>query len=816
LYELNVKNYTVIIFPVDKNGFVDINKFKKLFDEYSTRVILVSCISTNNEIGTLQPIEELIKIVKHVKPGVIFHSDCACNLAHVLKYEVFPDIITFSCYKFHGPHVGMLLTNVKMNQNNFGTPDVKNFYFASLTLKKYIDSYHLISEQQLLFKVDLKQSLYSAMSYNNIEFVDFDTSLTANNILSFAIVGIKTSLIQSALSELYIAIGSGSACTTNEGSHTVKAMGYQNELSQQLVRLSFNYVDQSLITSFVDKFISVVNLLKYIKKQITITQKIPLHLIVRPSSRKEVNSTDVILYRTNELAKPNMLTIQLSSGEQALKGQNKNKFNDILTNNIKIEMKKKFSDVKYKLKSYEDYHMLHLDPYNSNIEDVYNALSNLPGVSVVSPFECISDVPNNQNISECVVRHFNAIYKFSQTFSVRVKISGKVLEGKTNKDWEYYLGKTIQENFLASVDLENPDITIYVKGYNGNVYVGTRKIQGVGGLPCGTEGKVIFFVDKLNKESSLKSISKMYIRGAIPIVFTNDTDVYSQLENFLSENCVRYEIKLVNDESLCNELKLLDDIKHIACETNPKNILAMKQFGKTNKKYVFSNEMFNLENIQNESFFINNNHTELKNYNGLVLISGGIDSPVASNILTLNGLKHNYVHFIGNIDDNIGFNKIVSLVTKLRTSNSTIYFVEFGKLQEEIAKKCQESYRVMMYKIYMVLIANDLCENHNYNFIGMGNSLGQVASQTPQNLYLTDYYSNVPMLSPLIGMNKSQIIEHAKTIGTEEISKCNSNDCCVQFLPRNPVLNASVSEIDKLLIRIGDYKKFIVVHEHNI
>lgn len=820
VYNLNVKSYTIIIFPVDKNGIIDLVKFKQLFDEFMNRIILVSCIMTNNEIGTIQPIDELIQIVKNTKRNIIFHSDCACNLPQILKYKILPDIITFSCYKFHGPHTGILLSNIKMTQDTFGTPDVKNFYFASLALKKYFDSHDITSVLHHQFKMNLKQLLYSTMYDNNINFVNFDTHLSANNVLTFAITGIKTSLIQKELSKSFIAIGSGSACTTNEGSHTVKALGYSEELSQQLVRLSFNYTDQTIIPSFVSSFVNIVNSLKYIRKHTDITQKSPTFNVIRPSIRKAVDIADIIMYDIDKLPKPNNTMIQLSSGEQALKGRNKSKFNDILTNNIKITMKKKFCDVSYKLKSHEDFHTLCLDSSSTvphNVEELYDVLSKLPGVSVISPCENVI-LPTCENISQVVTAHFNEAYQTSLTFSVRVKISGKTLEGKTNKDWEYYLGKTIQENFLATVDLNNPDIIIYVKGYNDCIFVGTRKIQGVGGLPSGSEGKIIFFVDKTNCSSSSDSILKMYIRGTIPIVFTNDLHTYHYMQLFLDEKCTKYELIFVNDHTeLMTSLKTFDNIRHIVYETNFKNIYVMKQFGKLYGKYVFSNNMFDNPDLKSDNFFIEeNNEVKLEKCTGLMLISGGFDSPIASHILSNNGFNHNYVHFIGNIDDTIGFNKIISLVTQLKQTNSTIYFVDFGKLQSEVAKKCPESYRVMMYKIYMVLIANNICKVNEYQFIAMGNSLGQVASQTPQNLYVTDYYSEVPILSPLVGINKTKIIEYAGKVGTKEISECNGNDCCVQYLPKNPVLNASIEEIQKLLNKIGDYNNFVTIQPHTL
>lgn len=807
-HELNIKGYTIVVFPVDKNGFVNIQKFKELLKEYLARVVVISCILTNNEIGTIQPINELVKISKELKPEVIFHSDCACNLVQLFNCDCFPDIVTFSCYKFHGPHIGMLLSNVKMNEAKFGTPDVKNFYFASLSLQKYISSYNSIKNLQLNFKLKLKTLLYENMINNNIKFIDLDTDNSAHNILAFIVIGIKTSLIQKELSNKFIAIGSGSACTTNEGSHTVLAMGYSEHVSSQLVRLSFNYVDKSIISEFIEKFIEVVIMLKFINKNTNIEQKIPTYKIIRPSLRKLDNVENLNKYDLKVLEPPKYNCIQISSAEQSLKGMNKQKFCDILTQNIKLLMKKKFNECKYKLKAFDNYHMIYVDNIDN---DLCDKLAKLPGVSVVHIYEVVED---ENKLSEVMIKHFNNLYNKNQNikFAVRVKITGKTLCKKTNKDWEYYLGKTIQENFNVEVNLDNPDITVYIKGYNNKLFVGTQRFNGIGGLPSGSEGNTIFFVDKLNFEDSCKSVIKMYTRGTIPVIFTNNNDTFSKLEIFLEENCIKYYLKLITNESINTELELYDKTMQIVYETSRSNIYEMKKFGKKNKRYVCSLEMFSNPDIKSESFFMNNS-SELNQEKGLLLISGGFDSPVASHILHTNNFKHDFINFIGSIDDKISYNKIISLVNTLN-KDSVVYFVEFGKLQEEIAKKCSESYRVMMYKIYMILISNLICKTSNYGFIAMGNSLGQVASQTPQNLYVTDHFSEVPILSPLVGINKTSIIDYARHISnTEEISRCNGNDCCVQFLPKNPILNASICEIEKMLSQIENYESFIKIYK---
>ena len=206
------------------------------------------------------------------------------------------------------------------------------------------------------------------------------------------------------------------------------------------------------------------------------------------------------------------------------------------------------------------------------------------------------------------------------------------------------------------------------------------------------------------------------------------------------------------------------------------------------------------------------------NNSGLVLISGGIDSPVVSTKLKVNKICHQYVNFISKLDDTVSKQKIINIVKQIRQSNVgpiKLYFVEFNSLQEKIAKDYKEHYRVMLYKIFMVVIANNIAIKNKLSFIAMGNSWGQVASQTPDNLHVTDYFSQLPIFCPLISENKSDIIIDATASKTFDKSICNGNDCCTAFLPKNPILCANIDYIKGVLNEI-DYTKYISIENIEI
>ena len=204
--------------------------------------------------------------------------------------------------------------------------------------------------------------------------------------------------------------------------------------------------------------------------------------------------------------------------------------------------------------------------------------------------------------------------------------------------------------------------------------------------------------------------------------------------------------------------------------------------------------------------------------NGLMLISGGIDSPVASSILNDYDIEHKYVHFMSNYDDEISKTKISNIIRQLNKKykrGSQIYYVDIGKLQKIIAEKYKDAYRVLLYKIFMIKIANYIAKKDGMTFIITGNSWGQVSSQVGSNIYMTELFSDLPIFSPLIADNKTEIIEHAKLIGTFSHSICNANDCCVTYLTHNPILNASQKYINDIVFELN-FNDYITIYEEYV
>ena len=188
-----------------------------------------------------------------------------------------------------------------------------------------------------------------------------------------------------------------------------------------------------------------------------------------------------------------------------------------------------------------------------------------------------------------------------------------------------------------------------------------------------------------------------------------------------------------------------------------------------------------------------------ENRDGLLLLSGGIDSPVAGFCMAKRGLRQDILHF-----DSFPYTspqakeKVITLAKSIKKfiGAKYMYICSMTKLQEEFHVSCASEYAINLLRRSMIRVANKLCEKYKYKTIITGESLGQVASQTIESLTTTNAVAEYPVLRPLISFNKDEIIEIAKEIGTYETSILPYEDCCTVFLPRNPVIKPKIKEAE--------------------
>jgi thiamine biosynthesis protein ThiI len=182
----------------------------------------------------------------------------------------------------------------------------------------------------------------------------------------------------------------------------------------------------------------------------------------------------------------------------------------------------------------------------------------------------------------------------------------------------------------------------------------------------------------------------------------------------------------------------------------------------------------------------------------MALLSGGIDSPVAVWRLMKRGCIVVPVHFHAfPLQDHTTIDKVMELARILTRYQfkTRLLLVPFGAAQQTIVASCPAPLRVVLYRRFMVRIAEALAARNRAKALVTGESLGQVASQTLDNVAAIDDAARLPILRPLIGMDKEEITQQARRIGTFEVSTLPDQDCCQLFVPRSPATAATVDEL---------------------
>ena len=183
----------------------------------------------------------------------------------------------------------------------------------------------------------------------------------------------------------------------------------------------------------------------------------------------------------------------------------------------------------------------------------------------------------------------------------------------------------------------------------------------------------------------------------------------------------------------------------------------------------------------------------------VTLLSGGIDSPVSSYMIAKRGVRLVPVHFFSfPYTSEQAKDKVIELGRQLTEycGRMTLDVVPFTHIQEEIRDKCPEEYFTLIMRRFMMRIAARIAYNAGAKAIVTGENLGQVASQTMEAMASTQAVINMPVLQPLIGMDKEEIITLSRKIGTFETSILPYEDCCTVFTPRHPKTHPKLSEVE--------------------
>ena len=188
------------------------------------------------------------------------------------------------------------------------------------------------------------------------------------------------------------------------------------------------------------------------------------------------------------------------------------------------------------------------------------------------------------------------------------------------------------------------------------------------------------------------------------------------------------------------------------------------------------------------------------NGRGMLLLSGGIDSPVAGWMMAKRGLELSAVHFFSYpYTSEEAKEKVFDLAGILAQwcGRITVNVVPFTKIQLAINEKCHEDYSTLLMRRFMMRLAERIARNQGCEALVTGESLGQVASQTIQSLACTDAVCGMPVFRPVIGMDKEEIVQIARRIDTFETSILPFEDCCTVFTPRHPQTKPKLENVER-------------------
>ncbi len=180
------------------------------------------------------------------------------------------------------------------------------------------------------------------------------------------------------------------------------------------------------------------------------------------------------------------------------------------------------------------------------------------------------------------------------------------------------------------------------------------------------------------------------------------------------------------------------------------------------------------------------------------LLSGGIDSPVSSYMIAKRGVQLELLHFASPpYTSEQAREKVLQLAQELTVwcGRLTVHVVPFTEIQEEIRRKCPEDHFTLIMRRFMMRLGDRLAHELACKAIVTGESLGQVASQTIQALVVSDDVATLPVLRPLIGMDKEEIVRIARHVGTFDTSILPYEDCCTVFTPRHPKTKPNLEEV---------------------
>ena len=343
---------------------------------------------------------------------------------------------------------------------------------------------------------------------------------------------------------------------------------------------------------------------------------------------------------------------------------------------------------------------------------------------------------------------------------------------------------TKKSNRMTFVNLLENNIKVMLKNYEIKII----------------KNRVRMFIEVINDndfEIIVEKLKKVFGIHSIVICYEVDTNIDTIKENCLNISkdinfkTFKVETKRSNKQFPISSMEfnniigglLLKNIQNIKVDVhNPEYILKIEI--RDSKTYIYSKEIAGIGGypvgVQGK---------------GLLMLSGGIDSPVAGYMAMKRGVKIECVYFESPPHTSLmARNKVIDLVKKLCDYQGEIklHIIKFTDIQENIYRNINADYMITIMRRMMYRISTNIMDKRNCKVLINGESIGQVASQTLTSMRVINDVTNYPVIRPVACLDKIEIIEISKKIGTYDISILPYEDCCTIFLPKHPVINPNL------------------------
>lgn len=352
---------------------------------------------------------------------------------------------------------------------------------------------------------------------------------------------------------------------------------------------------------------------------------------------------------------------------------------------------------------------------------------------------------------------------------------------------------------------------LFLKGKNRNKFFKAaidnikRNIKDIGYEDMYLESSKLYIkADKNDFDDLIREIKKVFGIIYISEIKRCDKKIES-IEDALKEILDNMDIKNKSFKVITNRVDKSFEIKSPDFSQMMGGFILKNYAKKNNLKVDVHNPDFKVFiDIKKYAYVYANRHEGMgglplgSSGNGLLLLSGGIDSPVAGFMMAKRGMKINCLHFHSYpftskraLQKAIDLGKILSQYT----GNMRIYSVNMAEIYKSINKNCHRNQTTILSRRFMMRIAEKISEKNSYDALITGESLGQVASQTVESMTVIEDATKLPIFKPLIALDKTEIIDRALFIGSYEKSIEPYDDCCSIFAPSNPITKPKLKYI---------------------